>query len=144
MSVSLILPGPRWASLCLALFVLTMVSLNLALASAIRPVQAFEAPPLAEPAGGVIGATCRSEPICPHCPGTSGNVCRKVPDIFYPGLTMVLARAATVKRCQEANALDYCGTSCSFDEREKHQSRYQGGCYEQCASKTTCLYVDNR
>lgn len=76
-------------------------------------------------AEGVIGASCWSDVQV----FTSGiNMCKNAEKTFYPGMLMAVAKAATIKRCQEVNELDYG----------------DGKCYPQCEEKTFCLYGDNQ
>lgn len=77
----------------------------------------------AEP--GVIGATCRSNA---QVYKDGRNMCRNVQGEFYPGILMVVAKKAAIKKCQQLNALDYG----------------DGKCYPQCKTKTHCIYGDNR
>jgi hypothetical protein len=57
------------------------------------------------------------------------NLCRTVEKKFYPGVLMTVARAAAVRECEVANALDF-GT----------EGNPPGSCYNQCDSKTYCVY----
>jgi hypothetical protein len=96
------------------------------------------------PPSGQIGTMCVAVPQCPDCNG-GGNVCRSV-EQFYPGATYFLgARKDMTRRCQQANALDYCGGSrncvrLSRQEQERHRVRYGGGCYAQCERSVACAF----
>jgi hypothetical protein len=95
--------------------------------------------------GGQVGTKCIAVPRCPDCNG-QGNVCRSV-EQFYPGATYFLgAKKDMIRRCQQANALDYCGGSRNCvklrrEEQERHRARYGGGCYRQCESVVACAFV---
>ena len=74
---------------------------------------------------GVVGATCWSYA---QVHKDKVNMCRNAEKTFYPGVLMAVAKKATIKKCQELNALDYG----------------DGKCYPQCETKVTCLYGDNQ
>lgn len=76
-------------------------------------------------AEGVIGASCWSD-VQVFRDGI--NMCKNAEKTFYPGILMAVAKAATVKKCQEANQLDYG----------------DGKCYPQCEERTFCLYGDSQ
>ena len=72
-----------------------------------------------------LGVTCWARPVSLHR-AHGHNVCFKVPETQYPGINALGARPATVKKCQDANALDPgCGQGVC--------------CYPQCEKVTTCL-----
>lgn len=94
---------------------------------------------------GVIGATCSSSAYCPHSRADTSNACFNVGPDFYPGVLMLAAKEAAIRKCQRANALDYCGANESGEERKKIEAEYSGGCYEQCSETAVlCIFGDNR
>lgn len=106
------------------------------------------APELVRSEEGVVGATCYARPTCAECkslstndPAPGTNVCKQFEE-FYPGITMALAKSHAIKKCQELNALDECGNHCK--DGTKVREKNGGGCYAQCATKTSCIYFDNR
>lgn len=93
-----------------------------------------------------VGVTCKANPYCPDCP-SGGNVCRGVQQ-FYGGVLAAAAKKDIIRRCRQANGLDYCGGSRGCvklrrEEANRHRARYGGGCYAQCERVAGC-YLDNR
>ena len=97
--------------------------------------------------GGQVGTYCVARPNCPDC-ASGGNVCRGA-EQFYPGLTYFLGgKKDIIRRCQQANALDYCGGSMGCVKQknwtprdgERHRARYGGGCYKQCEKVAACAF----
>jgi hypothetical protein len=94
---------------------------------------------------GQVGTKCIAVPRCPDCNG-QGNVCRSA-EQFYPGATYFLgAKKDMIRRCQQANALDYCGGSRNCvrlrrEEQERHRANNGGGCYRQCERVVACAFV---
>lgn len=85
---------------------------------------------------GVVGATCESDPkVYAKIEGEIKEIyCATVEPIFYPGLTMVLAKEATVKECKKRNALDNSG----------NYPDASSTCTSRCDEDTYCIYGDNR
>ncbi|MDX6613585.1 MAG: hypothetical protein QOD75_2771 [Blastocatellia bacterium] len=97
--------------------------------------------------GGQVGTYCAALPRCPDCVN-GGNVCRGA-EQFYPGLTYFLGgKKDIIRRCQQANALDYCGGSYGCvrqknwtpRDADRYMQRYGGGCYKQCEKVAACAF----
>ena len=85
---------------------------------------------------GIVGATCSSYP---RVYAKVNNKKRRVPcfsaeERFYPGISMLLAKSETIRRCKAANALDPAG----------NYPDATGSCYHRCKVDVHCNYGDNR
>ena len=73
-------------------------------------------------------------------------MCRGVRE-FYGGLLgAAVAKRSIIAKCQQANALDYCGGSMGCmkltpQDQKRQRDRNGGGCYPQCASVAKCVVM---